>query len=107
MGKQILTGSEAGWAILWDIETGTRIGTILEESAHSPYMAISSDGTKAVTARSEPGEEEGTALCDLATDRLIGVLSRHANPVNCAAFSSGGAKVVTGSNAGTVRIWQI
>ena len=46
-------------------------------------------------------------LWDAASGKELAVLQGHKDPVRSAAFSPDGAKVVTASDDGTARIWQV
>ena len=64
--------------------------------------AFSPDGKQLVTV----GSESFARIWDVATAKLIAVLSGHKDSVNFAAFSIDGARIVTASSDKTACIWN-
>jgi WD40 repeat protein len=121
-GKKIVTvNGKNGWAPsnarIWDVETGKELQTLPEAQ---DFIVFSPDGTKIVTA----GKEHTAIIWDAATGkelrRLQGDTNSRANVgnyiidlisydpmVSSVTFSPDGKKLVTASNDGSVRIYDL
>jgi WD40 repeat protein len=89
-------------AKVWDAMTGKQIASLEGDKRSVRTVAISPDGSIAVTA-----SEDGTArIWDVATGALLHVISVSREPIITAAFFHNGAIVATGAENGTVREWD-
>jgi WD40 repeat protein len=101
-GKRIVTASEDGTALLFDVSTGRVITTLRGHEAAVSYATFSHDGRYVVTASSD-----GTARLWSANGNITEVLRGHRDVVTFAAFSPDDARLVTASDDGTARVWDI
>ncbi len=101
-GKQIVTGSNGGWAVLWDSETGQILRRFSGHHDRVTSVAFSPDGRQIVT-----GSGDGTAkLWDIEIGQELLTFSGHASSVESVAYSPGGKWIVTGDADGTVTLWD-
>jgi WD40 repeat protein len=66
------------------------------------FAAYSPDGTRVVTA----SNDRTARIWDVATGRLVAVLTGHESRVCSAVYSTDGKRIVTSSLDGTARIWD-
>ncbi|KAH6781444.1 Transducin/WD40 repeat-like superfamily protein [Perilla frutescens var. frutescens] len=106
--------ASADFSALWDVRTGTIVRTL--ETKSSVTSAESYDMPCIVESASlEPkfgnkfiagGEDMWVHLFDFHTGAEIGCNKGHHGPVHCVRFSPGGESYASGSEDGTIRIWQ-
>jgi WD40 repeat protein len=101
---------------VWDARTYTPLATY---RGFEFILALAPDGSTVVTAHQAPWDTSGEWLSsvkrahaydvrvqDPPSGRLLVTLAGHAGPVWCAAFSSDGARIATGSADRSLRIWD-
>lgn len=89
-------------AQFWDMESLTPIGEPLEHGGSVRAVAISHDGSAALT-----GSEDGTArLWEVPSGKAKGKVMRHTAAVWAVAFSHDDSMVVTGGKDDTARLWD-
>ena len=96
----ILASGASDDIILWDVETRKPIGTLEDAGAHA--VSFSRDGIMLAT-----GSWRGVGLWDVATRRLITAMEGHARSVNHVALSRDQLVLVSGSDDGTILMWDI
>jgi WD40 repeat protein len=101
-GRWLVTASFDGSAQVWDVETGSRIGSPMLHHTLVNSAAFSPDNSRVVTA-SQDGVGQ---VWDAASGLAIGQPMRHEGPVTYATFSPDGRRVLTSSFDCTVRIWD-
>ena len=102
-GSLLVTGALNGVARLWDGRTGSPLGQGWPAGKDSALtVAFSPDGLSVLTV-SEAG---GACLWEVATHRLIRLLSQAGETAEVAAFSPDGAQVVVGTDKGVARLWD-
>ncbi len=104
-GRHIVTASGAGWAILWDVETGDIVRRFLGHSGRVTSAALSADGTRLLT-----GSADQTAkLWDVETGREIRTFSGHTADVDAVAISPDANYVMTASIFidNTLFLWDV
>ena len=97
--KVIVTGSRNGSAVLWDMETGTKIG-VYKHGGNITGVAIDPDGEHIATASGN-----GTAILWNAVTGEKLHICRHAKDVITVAFLGNSRKVLSGSSDGQVAFW--
>ena len=92
-------GAQTG---VWDVRTGQRL---LMQPGHSGHfgMPFANDGQRFLTA-DEP-DFPGVRIRSLDNGEVLHVLA-HAKPVRAASFSPDGRWVLSGDDAGQVRLWD-
>jgi WD40 repeat protein/serine/threonine protein kinase len=98
---RLVTASLDGTAAVWDIASGERLLLLKGNTGPIRSVAVSPDGQRIVT-----GCKDGTArLWDAVSGRELLTLKGHAGRVHSVAVSPAG-QVLTGSEDGTVVIWE-
>jgi WD40 repeat protein len=94
-GDRLVTASEDGTALLWDVKTRQTIDGFVGQTGF-------------LSAAFNPDGEHGSAsIWELSHTQPTAVLRGHTRSLSGASFSPDGARVVTSSYDGTVRIWQV
>ena len=99
-GRQLLTGSCDGSAILWDLATGRKLRTFRHRDGVE-FVAFSSDGQLVLTGA-------GTWACDRTTilwDATTGQKLRTFEGLPC-ALSADGQRVLTNGQGNTKILWD-
>ena len=114
-GKQLLSASFDGTVRLWDLATGKELKRFDGPGNFVESVAFTPDGRRAVCSFG-PGSAETTydddprcslKLWDLATGKEIKQFKGHGGPVLCLAVSRDGRQLISGSQDGTMRLWEI
>jgi WD40 repeat protein len=101
-GRQVLTGSSAGTARLWDAQTGQELRRFEGHMDSVNSVAFSPDGRQVLT-----GSGDNTArLWDAQTGQELRRFEGHTSWVRSVAFSPDGRQVLTGSSDKTARLWD-
>ena len=103
-GPWFASGSLDSTIIVWDSRSGT---VVYDWAAHERFvwsLAFSPDGRHLCST----GSDDTPKVWDLGADTatLVTTLVGHMRPVRCCAWSSSGALLATGSNDGSVRVWD-
>jgi WD40 repeat protein len=126
-GRRVVTTSTDGTARVWDVETGKMVGTPLQHQKTVRSAKFNADSRRIVTA-----SFDGTArVWDVETGRAVSASLQHAvvpelvlkmepgkpltvqktvqrpEEVYSAEFSADGRRVVTASEDGTARVWDV
>jgi len=96
-GKQVLTGSGDGTAILWDAATGAMLRTFLDQG-NVTSVAFAPNGKSILTA----SWDNPATLSDAKTGKKLHTFEGY----ECGAFSPDGRWVVTGSLEKTATLWD-
>ncbi len=113
-GRRLLTGCANGTATLWHVETGEEIQCFTGHTWAVMCVALSSDGTKALTGCGLDGssiKDRSAKLWDTATGIEIRTFihedeNGNNSDVYAVNFSTDSKMVVTGSSSGTVKLWE-
>src|SRR5438270_407344 len=100
-GQVILTGGSDRVARLWDARTCAPLGKPLEHRDPVGAVAYSPDGRTFLTAAGP-----SVRIWDARTFEPIAALADQPATVYTAAFSPSGTLIATGSEDGTVQLWD-
>src|SRR5262249_29249950 len=100
--RTLLAGGSEKPAHLWNVATGTLVGTPLETKSQILCAAFSPDGRMVLTSL------EGGIACfwEVVSGKRIGPMLPHNDGVVVAAFSPDGRTVFTGCRNGTGHLWD-
>jgi len=97
---RVVTSSDEGETVLWDLRTRERLATLEGISR----VAFSPDGTTIALGADDEGGE--VRLWDPAMGRAV-PLGRHTAPVTNLAFSPDGSLLASASDDRTVKVWDV
>jgi WD40 repeat protein len=102
-GKRALSGGIEGEVLLWDLDRDRpleafRFGASVK---HVHHVAFAPDGKRAVVCA-----DRGVFLVDAATGEVRQHLQGHTQAAVHAAFSPDGHRILSGSDDGTLRLWD-
>lgn len=110
-GRHVLSGSHDGYMKLWGVATGKEVRSFAAGSKvpdkpgareEISSVAISPDGTKALSA----GSEGLACFWDLRTGKLLSCLPRRPGHIKSALFSPDGKRVLSGDEDGLIRLCE-
>ena len=108
LGASDFFGDETETITMWDVATGEKTAVIEGSSVSS--VALSPDG-KMIAAGHDHYTDNintyNTQLWDVATQALVATLEGHYSKVFAVDFSPDGTLLVSGSNDGTIRLWDV
>jgi Tol biopolymer transport system component len=103
-GKSIASGGFDKTVKLWNLATGDNIHTLETHSSIIESVAFSPDGKLLASC----GEYSRVVeLWLVATGQPLGALTGHTGGVVFVAFSPDGKRLASGSQDGTVRLWDV
>ncbi len=101
-GDRIVTASkEDSTFFLWDISLGKPIA---KGNLFLKNMTISPDGEYLAAASDEDND---ITIWNLSTKKFVRRLQGHTKPINSVEYSAEGKRIVSSSDDGTVRIWDL
>mgnify|MGYP001264933902 CR=1 FL=1 len=111
-GQQLAVGYQDGIIQLWDIENSVMLKTLEGHTSPVLSIAFSPDGRKLASGAGSgwrPILDEDTTIrvWDAESGELMLTLKGHTSSVYSVAFSSDGSMLASGSEDGTVRIWNM
>ena len=103
-GKQVFSsGADRQLVRVWDAETGLQTGTFPDEGKDVYGLALSPDG--AILAL---GNQDGDIiLWEVATGKLLHLLTGHAGLINALEFSQDGQKLASASFDRLAKVWDV
>ncbi len=118
-GFRVLTASQDNTARLWEASTGKLLATLQGHTGFVRAAVFSPDGSRVLTA----SNDDTARLWEVFPGKSLATLQAHPGPVKAAtynvttfqvrsnwleatAFSPDGARVLTGSNDNTARLWE-
>ncbi|KAF8586931.1 WD40 repeat-like protein [Ramaria rubella] len=104
-GRKLASASNDHTAQLWDVETGTPIGTALEGHSNKlTSITFSPDGRKLASA----SYDNTVQLWDVETGTPIGTaLEGHSVEITSVTFLPDGRKLASASDDNTVQLWDV
>jgi WD40 repeat protein len=103
-GHRLVSGSDAGNVQLWHADDGTPDGDARDQGQPVSAVAFSPDGT--LVAAADLNRSVRLWYADYPQE-ATGPLAGHTDAVRSVEFSADGSRLVTGSNDGTVRMWDL
>jgi WD40 repeat protein len=106
-GKTLATASTDGSVKIWALGTGEDTATL--QSGPSYAVAFDPDGrTLAAAGRQRQGQQAVDVVRVMSADlaREVAVLRGHRGPIRSVAYAPGGKLLATGSEDGTVKLWD-
>jgi WD40 repeat protein len=100
-GKYVVTASGDNSAKIWEVATGAPVATLRGHPSHVFSARFSPNSRQVITAGGEIAK-----LWNVPSGTEIRAFKGHSNNVHSAEFSPDGAVVVTGSEDGTVKLWN-
>ncbi len=108
-GRRLTARDEDGVVTTWSPDTGRLLDTTYDQAEANrllpsdvPLSLLSPDGA----TRVEVDAGGACSIWDAASDEKRFDVVGHLGRVTCAAFAADGARVATGSEDGTVRVWD-
>ncbi len=99
----VASGSSAGTAKIWDVETGDCLFTLNDHNEAIRSLAFSSNGKLLASGSTD----RTVKIWDVKTGRCLSTLEGHSGSINSVFFEDDGSKVVSASDDHTVKIWKI
>jgi len=101
-GKYVVTASGDNSAKVWNVKTGKVIMNLNNHSSHVFCAGFSPNSWLLVTVGGNVAE-----VWNIPSGRLYKTLKGHTKIVHSARFNSSGTRIVTTSEDGTVKIWDL
>jgi WD40 repeat protein len=115
-GKLVLAGGRGGKLWLWESATGKVVWRKKALEGYVRSVAFSPDGTQALVGgddgvdpprRPVNGYKAALSLWGVKSGQLVQALSGHQDLVFSVAFSADGKQALSGSDDGTVKLWDL
>jgi WD40 repeat protein/DNA-binding SARP family transcriptional activator len=104
-GRYLAAGTSCGQVYIWDTTTGRQIGHhTFSLTVNLQAPRFSPDGSHLAVANT--GNSGQVSILDVATDKVVTVLTAHTGHVQDIAYSPNGKLLATASIDHTVRIWD-
>jgi WD40 repeat protein len=101
-GRTAVSVSQDEFVILWDLETG-QLASRIDADIGMFGIAMSSDGRRALVGTLD----NRVLLLDLESGQLLSQLRGHTARVRAVAFTPDGRSALSGSDGGTLRLWNL
>ena len=105
--NKIVSGSGDSTVRIWDMSTGTELLQMNDYNNRVWSVACSPEGGPSEKIVASGGYDKSIHLWDMLTGQQIAKLDGHTNSVKFVAFSPDGKTLVSASDDGTVRLWDI
>ena len=103
-GTLLASGSDGGTVKLWDMETKENIATLEGKWWGVLSVAFSHDGTLLAASGYN---DDIVKLWDVETKENVTTFEGHSDDVNSVAFSPDGTLLASGSDDGTLKLWDL
>ena len=101
-GSRLASSSLDGSVLIWDVASGRILGAPLEHESEVESVAFSHDGRWLAT-----GCGKVVRLWDSHRSNELLRFAGHSRPVNCVAFSPSDQQLISCSDDGTIRVWNL
>ncbi|MGO9170542.1 MAG: caspase family protein [Rhodomicrobium sp.] len=101
-GRQLISGSKDGTAILWDAGIQRVLHRLQGHRDDVNAVSFSADGTRAVTG----SQDKTLRLWRVSDGALLALMSGHASGVSALAVSPKDAVITSGDGIGQLRAWD-
>ncbi len=92
---------------IWDAESGRLVRCLAGHHAKVHCVAFSADGLRVASSSGDfHGVDATIRVWSIETGEELLCLAGHEHEVGCVAFSPDGSQIVSGSQDGTVRLWD-
>ncbi len=99
----LASGSLDDRILIWDLNTGDRLGTLIGHKNAVNSLAFSPDGRRLISA----SDDDSIKIWRLPSGELLRSLNGHSRDVNSIAVSPDGTFFVSGSEDRTIGVWQL
>ncbi|RJS16294.1 hypothetical protein DRW03_30580 [Corallococcus sp. H22C18031201] len=104
-GRRVVSASEDGTLKVWEVETGREVATLKCHEEGVTGCAVTPDGGRVVSASAS---DDGTLrVWAVETGREVAVLKGHEDKVRGCAVTPDGRRVVSASEDGTLKVWDL
>ena len=101
-GATLVSTSQDGTAAVWNVDTGVRDLLLTGATGAANAAAIAPDGSEYAIAFAD----RDARLYDGGDGRVLAPLAGHGGSVTSIAFDAAGTTIATGSDDGTIRLWD-
>ena len=103
-GNLIVSGSgeRGNGPTLWNADTGAKIGGLGTDLRKGIFLALTPDGSRLAA-----GADNGAAVWDIASGRLINDFGDHNGEVSGIAISDDGRSALTGGRDKVLKLWDV
>jgi WD40 repeat protein len=103
MGTLLVSCSQDGKAMVWDVRTGRRLFTVEHPSRQSIRIGQFSPDSRILATGSD---DESLCLWDVSSRKLISCVEGHEASIVALSFSPDSNFIMTGSTQGDLRFWE-
>lgn len=100
-GELAATGALDGTVKIWNTQTGALVSTLEGPQEGIEWLQWHQKGSVVLA-----GSGDGTAWMWLSNGQCMAVFSGHSGSVTCGEFTCDGRRVATGSDDGSLRVWN-
>ncbi|MBE9010717.1 serine/threonine protein kinase [Pseudanabaenaceae cyanobacterium LEGE 13415] len=101
--RTLVSGSLDDRILIWDLNTGDRLGALIGHRSSVNSLAFSPDGRRLISA----SDDDSIKIWGLPNGELLRSINGHTRDVNAVAVSSDGTFFASGSEDRTICVWQM